>query len=167
MPRSATTSGATGATLWNCIAMVVRARKMIAMTNQRWRNTEPVMWRASARQDRHGRDFDERPLAQEPLDDHARGRRERPLEELPADVGRLPVVLGGRDVLGRLHHVLEAGPHGFQEPLELLEDVAGLAHDVAWADDLTALVRRRRARDEQEVPGAHRRGKRVPVGPRP
>src|SRR5499433_574038 len=51
MPRSATTSGATGAMLWNCIAMVVRARKMIAMMNQRCRKTEPVMSGASARQD--------------------------------------------------------------------------------------------------------------------
>src|SRR5215470_2687559 len=51
MPRSATTSGATGAMLWNCIAMAVRARKMIAMMNQRCRKTEPVMSGASARQD--------------------------------------------------------------------------------------------------------------------
>src|SRR6266542_1824156 len=86
MPRSAMSSGATGAMDWNCIAMVVRSRKMIPITNQRCRRTDLVMSGASAGQHRHGRDLDHGAGAQPAVNDHAGGSRIGPLEELAADL---------------------------------------------------------------------------------
>src|SRR3990167_1335456 len=90
-------------------------------------------WKSTAlsRQHRDGLDLDERALAQQPPYHHAGRRRVLRLEELPPDRGRLPVVLGRDEVLGRLHDVLEARPGLGQDPGELLEDVAGLPDDVA------------------------------------
>src|SRR5688572_20675856 len=77
-------------------------------------------------QDGDGRDLDERALAQEAGHDDAGRGREAALEELAAHLGGLAVVLGGGDVLGGLHDVLEAAARRGQEPGELLEDVARL-----------------------------------------
>src|SRR5436190_17286509 len=110
MPRSAMSSGATGAMDWNCIAMVVRARKMIPITNQRCRRTDLVMSGASAGQHRHGRDLDHGAGAQPAVNDHAGGSRILPLEELAADVRRAAIVLGRRDVVDGLYEGRPASP---------------------------------------------------------
>src|SRR5258707_7876949 len=144
----------------------------------RW-NARPISWGSAmasswsgrsgrAGQHRDRRDLDQGALAQEPGHDHAGGGRETLPEELPADAGGAGVVLGGRDVVGGLHDVLEAAARGPEQPAELLEDVAGLGHDVARPDDLPVLVSPGRARDEEEIARAHRRRERVagrPGGP--
>src|SRR4029077_13592417 len=106
-----------------------------AMVSSSW-------WVRSGRvgQHRDRGDLDQRALAQEPGHDHAGGGRETLPEELPADAGGAGVVLGGRDVVGGLHDVLEAAARGPEQPAELLEDIAGLGHDVPRPDHLLLLV---------------------------
>src|SRR5260370_20526527 len=99
-----------------------------------------------AGQHRDRRDLDQGALAQEPGHDHAGGGRETLPEELPADAGGAGVVLGGRNVVGGLHDVLEAATRGPGPPAELLHDVAGPGPDVARPRHLPALVPRRPAR---------------------
>src|SRR6266568_7065594 len=98
MPRSAMSREATGAMDWNCVAMVVRARKMIPVTNQRCRRTDRVISGVSAGQHRHGRDLDHGAGAQQAVDDHAGGCRMGPLEELAAEVRRPSIVLVGSPI---------------------------------------------------------------------
>src|ERR1700720_4377382 len=113
------------------------------------------------RQHRDGGDLDQGARAQEAGHDHAGGGREASLEDLAPDVRGLAIVLGGGDVLGGLHDVLEAAARRGQELAELLEDIASLGHDVAGPDDRPALVARGRARDEEQVARPHRRRERV------
>src|SRR5262249_14563928 len=115
----------------------------------------------SARQDGDRGDLDDGALAQQASHDDAgrRGGRARGGEGArkapPRPRGGPPIVLRGRDVLGRLDDVLH-GPAGrLEEPLELAEDHARLLDDVATGDDLAAVVRGRGARYEEKVAGPH------------
>src|SRR5438045_3303744 len=72
--------------------------------------------------------------------------------EEPAAHGRgAAVVVGGRDVLRRLHDVLEAGAGSREQPPELFQDIARLADDVAGRDERARLVDGGGAGDEQQV----------------
>src|SRR5262245_8433614 len=111
-------------------------------------------------------DLDQRVLAEQSRhDDPSRRRVGGPAEDLASYFGRLPVVLRRRDELRRLYDVLERSPGRHQDCLELAEDLPRLGDDVATADDLLAVVGRRRARDEEQVAAADGWRKRVPLGP--